>query len=116
MGEKRKFMTCKTCGRRISVTRKQCPHCGTRYLGYEVNPPTEEQSKKDSQYCKDCIYCQKFTESIVYCNYFDAEKNPLRPCPGGEGCTVKKTRGHRKSDVLYRKNTYENNEGRRKKK
>lgn len=42
-----------------------------------------------SNYCDNCVYCGKFTSGAIrYCNYF-MRTNQRRPCPPGEGCTVK---------------------------
>lgn len=43
-------------------------------------------------YCDNCVYSSALTAiSTRCCNYFLAT-NQRRPCPAGEGCTVKVSR------------------------
>lgn len=47
--------------------------------------------------CSDCFYCGKLSSgSVPYCRYIFMT-NQKRPCPPGDGCTVK---------VRYRKRAY----------
>lgn len=40
-------------------------------------------------YCKDCVYRQALTNGFcIVCNYL-LDTGKRRPCPAGEGCTVK---------------------------
>lgn len=39
------------------------------------------------KYCDDCFYCRK-GNGFRYCSYM-AKTDERRPCPAGEGCTVK---------------------------
>ena len=44
-------------------------------------------------YCNNCIYSSVLSASTTrVCNYLLAT-GKRRPCPAGEGCTVKETRG-----------------------
>ena len=44
--------------------------------------------KQKAGYCSDCVYCGWFTGVIPYSDYL-FRTNQRRPCPPGEGCTVK---------------------------
>lgn len=44
--------------------------------------------KQKAGNCSDCVYCGWFTGVIPYCDYL-CRTNQRRPCPPGEGCTVK---------------------------
>lgn len=46
----------------------------------------------DDQYknCRDCIYSCKLMEDLISCDYY-IKTDIRRPCPGGDGCTVKQT-------------------------
>lgn len=47
---------------------------------------------KGSKYCEGCAYRKVFTAgSLPYCDYF-LMTNKRRPCPGGDGCTVRITK------------------------
>ena len=39
-------------------------------------------------YCQNCVYCAGIYGGLSYCNYL-FRTNQRRPCPPGEGCTVK---------------------------
>ena len=39
------------------------------------------------KYCDDCFYLRK-GNGFWYCTYF-TQTNQRRPCPAGDGCTVK---------------------------
>lgn len=55
----------------------------------------------NDKYCDNCVYCGKFANGTIrYCNYLCATDN-RRPCPPGEGCTVKIVR------KVYRRKTKE---------
>lgn len=46
--------------------------------------------KRVSNPCKGCVHLHYITDTMPYCSYiFDTGKK--RPCPPGEGCTVKLT-------------------------
>lgn len=46
---------------------------------------------KGDAYCDKCVYRKILTCGLAYCSYLlDTERR--RPCPPGEGCTVKVTR------------------------
>lgn len=44
--------------------------------------------KQKAGNCSDCVYCGWLTGVIPYCDYL-FRTNQRRPCPPGEGCTVK---------------------------
>lgn len=44
-----------------------------------------------SNYCDDCVYWAKLHEPYRYCSYL-LRTDKKRPCPPGEGCTVKVSR------------------------
>lgn len=41
-------------------------------------------------YCNGCIYASSMGDGYIICNYF-LQTSIRRPCPAGEGCTVKQT-------------------------
>jgi hypothetical protein len=41
-----------------------------------------------NKFCDDCWYCCKLADGLRCCNYL-LKTNHRRPCPPGEGCTVK---------------------------
>ena len=49
---------------------------------------------KKNSFCLDCIYFRGEMEYSRCCHYL-LLTDKRRPCPGGEGCTVKVKRDHR---------------------
>ena len=42
-----------------------------------------------SKHCDNCFYCGRMVNgSLLYCKYLFVT-NQMRPCPPGDGCTVK---------------------------
>lgn len=53
-----------------------------------------------TKYCEKCIYAKAFTnKSIPYCDYL-CMAGKKRPCPAGDGCTVRVTRRGYRNRVL----------------
>lgn len=46
-------------------------------------------------YCEGCIYRKTFSGWLEYCDYM-CMTDQRRPCPAGDGCTVKTTRRGRR--------------------
>jgi hypothetical protein len=110
-GAHKKDIICCDCGVLMvdaSAHRKRCPECARKHaleekkrhmravrqtglvtktrIPVEINP-----------YCKGCIHYRGMFATDICCNYyFDTDKR--RPCPFGEGCTVKQTRKNRKDE------------------
>ena len=71
-----------------------------------------------TNYCDNCAYKKMMSSNYKYCDYF-LMTNERRPCPAGDGCTVKVSRKvyRRKripKDVLIAHNEKEKERNRRK--
>lgn len=96
---------CEDCGvmmRNVAHMRKICHDCAKKRAKknsekYRMEHPTGKTGKKimspisnpNEKYCKDCYYWTGINSSCFCCNYIFYE-NRKRPCPPGEGCTVKR--------------------------
>ena len=95
---------CMFCGELFSARndwQKLCPQCRADRKPSEPDPtPKKEIQKKEStvktvdRYCRKCIY----TAPVICpetrykaCDYIGVTGH-RRPCPAGEGCTVRVTR------------------------
>ena len=79
---------CVCCGEIIPEGRQVCPAC------------EEKPAKKVSnEFCLDCIYFQGEFEINRCCMYY-LTTDKRRPCPPGDGCTVKVKRSHRLKTYL----------------
>lgn len=56
----------------------------------EPKPKQADTTRKVSAYCQGCIYLGG-QKGINYCNYF-IDTHQRRPCPAGDGCTVREKR------------------------
>lgn len=59
----------------------------------EPKPKHIDTTRKVSAYCRGCIYLSGPEKGIRYCTYSVDHKPPQRrPCPAGDGCTVREKR------------------------
>lgn len=101
-GGHRKDVICCDCGvlmENVSAQQKRCPECAMKYTlkqkrdrmrqlrenGLVANPKIKP-IKADG--CEGCIYYRGEFEINRCCNYY-LMTDKRRPCPPGEGCTVK---------------------------
>lgn len=106
-GAHRKDIVCCDCGVMIpnaASKRKRCPECAYRYnlaqkrnrmrrvraKPKETHPPI---SNPNRNYCEGCFYWRGESSNNQCCNYIFIE-DKRRPCPPGEGCTVRKECKH----------------------
>lgn len=69
-----------------------------------------------TKYCDPCTYRKSFTSgTIPYCDYL-CMTGKLRPCPAGDGCTVRVTRRVYRKRALTEEEKAERDERRRQKK
>lgn len=69
-----------------------------------------------TKYCDKCTYCKSFAGgTIPYCDYL-CMTGKLRPCPAGDGCSVRVTRRVYRKRPLTEEEKAEREERRRQKK
>ena len=101
-GAHKKDIACCDCGVLMvntSAHRKRCPECARKHslnakrehmrMVRESGPVANPKiPKANNNYCEGCIFFRGDFEINRCCNYYiDTDKR--RPCPPGEGCTVK---------------------------
>lgn len=58
-------------------------------------------TKKRNDPCRGCFYYGGNSDAVKSCSYF-LTTGIRRPCPPGEGCTVKKTKQQVKAEAIAR--------------
>ena len=58
-------------------------------------------AKKKNDPCRGCFYYGGNSDAVKCCSYF-LTTGIRRPCPPGEGCTVKKTKQQVKAEAIAR--------------
>ena len=101
-GARTKDVVCCDCGalmEGVSAKRKRCPECahkhktditreGMRRLRGSAPVESSMMENRDTDGCEGCIFFRGGFEVNRCCNYIFIMKK-RRPCPPGEGCTVK---------------------------
>lgn len=80
-----KMKTCPECNHKMKEDRTVCPNCGAIQLPYDVKEANARERSRE--YCRGCIYDQRVSGDHC-CNYIN--EVGVRPCPAGDGCTVRK--------------------------
>ena len=107
-GRHEKDVICCDCGvlmKNVDATRKRCAECARKHaLEHKREKMREKRSStplvtkkvtKKTNYCEGCIHYRGVYVTDLCCNYyFDTDKR--RPCPFGEGCTVKATKKNKR--------------------
>ncbi len=58
-------------------------------------------ARKKNHPCQGCYYYGGNSDAVKCCSYY-LITGIRRPCPAGEGCTVKKTRQQVRAEILAR--------------
>lgn len=103
-GSRRKDVICCDCGtlmKNTCASRKRCPECVRKYnlernrqYMREVRNASPAQMNivnKNKSGCEGCVYFYGDYEISSCCNYIFI-KGKQRPCPPGDGCTVREER------------------------
>lgn len=90
----------------VSTSRRRCPECSRKhYLEHKREKMRMMRSggayasrnipKAKNHDCEGCIHFRGDFEINRCCNYY-LDTGKRRPCPAGEGCTVKTTKRNKK--------------------
>lgn len=103
-GARMKDITCCDCGvlmKNVGSTRKRCPECARKYTREQnrqhmrevrnASPVSPNIVNKNKSGCEGCVYFYGDYEISSCCNYIFI-KGKQRPCPPGDGCTVREER------------------------
>lgn len=101
-GAHKRDVICCDCGllmKNTSVSRRRCPECARKRNNTsksrrmrEIRGTPSPIRNPNIKGCEGCFYLRGEYEINKCCNYIFV-KGERRPCPPGEGCTVKIDRG-----------------------
>ena len=108
-GAHKRDVICCDCGllmKNTSVSRRRCPECARKHSNASkaqrmreirgtANSPSPIRNP-NIKGCEGCIYLRGEYDINKCCNYIFI-KGERRPCPPGEGCTVKIDRGKQRA-------------------